>query len=131
MFIVHCRLNACCKTKKTCAFSTCTKRQNRNIVHLHVALVQKTEILCVCHLCTVSPCKNKVQTYTNKCITQPQHHVSVLGQATGLHPHHRPHFVWPGNGGKKPLACRIQAWHASTPMSPQASPMACRRFTLV
>ncbi|XP_035852918.1 paralemmin-2-like [Sander lucioperca] len=22
-------------------------------------------------------------------------------------------------GGKKPLACRIQAWHASTPMSPQ------------
>lgn len=74
---------------------------------LHLALVQKdkTEILCVCHLCTVSPCKNKVQKYTNKCITQPQHHVSVLGQATGLHPHHRPHFVWPGNGGKNP-------WHA-------------------
>jgi len=29
------------------------------------------------------------------------------------------------------LACSIHSWHASTPMSPQASPMACRRFTLV
>jgi len=25
-----------------------------------------------------------------------------MGQATGLHPHHRPHFVWPGNRGKTP-----------------------------
>ena len=128
MFIVHCRLNACCKTKINCAFSTFTKRQNRNLVHLHVALVKTNKSYAFAT--TVSPCKNKVQKYTNKCITQPQHHVSVLGQATGLHPHHRPHFVWPQRG-KKTLACRIQAWHASTPMSPQASPMACRRFTLV
>ncbi len=80
------------KIQKSRAFtrSTCKKKQKS---------------YAFCHLCTVSPCKNKVQKYTNKCITQPQHHVCVLGQATGLHPHHRPHFVWPGNGGKKP-------WHA-------------------
>ncbi len=59
MFIVHCRLNACCKTKETCAFSTCTKKQNRNLVHLHVALVKTNRNLMRYHLCTVSPCKIK------------------------------------------------------------------------
>lgn len=89
------------KQNKT-AFRTCKDKISVFCLFVQVLHVNaQAEILYICHLCTVIPCKNKVQKYTNKCITQPQHHVFILAQATGLHSYHRPHFVWPGNGGEK------------------------------
>ncbi len=91
--------------------STCTKRQNRNLVHLHVALVKQTEILCVCHLCTVSPCKIKYKTIQISALlshsimspywVRPQDFIHITGhilsgQATG---EKNPGMPYPG------LAC--------------------------
>lgn len=77
MFVVHCRLNACCRTKKL-AFVTLLHGK-KNPVHLHVVLAARnfgcatyygggpescsSYTLVLYYLCTVRLCKNKEQIY--------------------------------------------------------------------